>query len=94
MSRPLISLIEQKYISRRKAAMLRVDAELSRELKNVPVSIVAVAGDPARNMKVEGKVLSTSFDDLNQNVILTIQFEDPFTGEGRTETRRVSELKI
>ena len=94
MSRPLISLIEQKYISRRKAAIHRVDSELSRELRNVPVSIVAVAGDPARNMKVEGKVLSTSFDDLNQNVILTIQFEDPFTGEGRTETRRVSELKI
>ena len=78
MSRPLISLIEQKYISRRK----------------VPVNIVAVAGDPARNMKVEGKVLSTSFDDLSQKVILTIQFEDPFTGEERTETRRVSELKI
>ena len=94
MSRPLISLIEQRYISRRKAATYMVDAELNRELKNVPVNIVVVAGDPARNMTVRGKVLSTSFDDIDQKIILTIQFEDPLTGEKRTETRRVSELKI
>ena len=31
MSRPLISLIEQKYISRRKAAVNLVDADLGRE---------------------------------------------------------------
>ena len=94
MSKPLISLIEQKYISRRKAAILRVDAGLSRELRNVPVNIVAVVGEPARNMTVRGKVLSTSFDDLDQKVILAIQFEDPFTGEKKTVSRRVSELKI
>ena len=94
MSRPLISLIEQRYISRRKAAIIMVDAGLNRELRNVPVNLVAVTGDPARNMTVRGKVLSTSFDELEQKIILTIEFEDPHTGEKRTETRRVSELKI
>lgn len=94
MSRPLISLIEQKYISRRKAAVNLVDADLDRELRNAPVNIVAVVGEPARNMTVRGKVLSTSFDELDQKIILSIQFDDPHTGEKRIETRRVSELKI
>ena len=71
-----------------------VDADLDRELRNAPVNIVAVVGEPARNMTVRGKVLSTSFDELDQKIILSIQFDDPHTGEKRIETRRVSELKI
>ncbi len=94
MSRPLISLIEQKYISRRKAAITMVDSELNRELRNAPVNIIAVVGEPARNMTVRGKVLSASFDEPDQKITLLIQFEDPHTGEKRAETRRVSELKI
>ena len=94
MSRPLISLVEQRYISRRKAATYMVDSELNRELRNVPVNIVVVAGEPARNVTVRGKVLSASFDDLDEKIILNIEFEDPLTGEKRAESRRVSELKI
>ena len=94
MSRPLLSLTEQKYVEKMKKAVNRVRSELNRECTGMPVKFTTSVGtsEEPQVFNVEGKVTQAKFD-KDERVLLFIDFENPKTGSPEIAVRYIDELR-